>query len=62
MITTEISQKALALYHSHKCFTGLGISDSFIAATALVERRTVVTRNYKHYQKIAELKVESPYG
>lgn len=60
-ITSDISKRALALYHSHRWFTGLGISDSFIAATALVERRTVVTRNYKHYQKIAGLKVETPY-
>lgn len=61
-ITGEISKEALHLYHNNRWFTGLGISDSFIAATALVEKRTLFTRNYKHYQKITGLKVEVPYG
>ncbi|MDD9954135.1 MAG: type II toxin-antitoxin system VapC family toxin [Candidatus Woesearchaeota archaeon] len=36
----------------------IGIVDTFIAATCLVQKETLVTRNTKHFGKISELAVE----
>lgn len=44
-------------YHSH----GIGILDSFIAATALVYDEELVTSNKKHFDFIPNLKLLTPY-
>lgn len=40
---------------------GIGILDCFIAATAITERLTLISRNKKHYQKIPNLILDVPY-
>lgn len=38
---------------------GIGLKDLFIAAIAITNRRTLVTRNTKHFSKIGGLKLET---
>lgn len=38
-----------------------GIADSIIAATAFKEEATLVTRNIRHFKRIAEIKLNRPY-
>ncbi len=38
---------------------GVGLKDLFIAAIAITNRRTLVTRNTKHFSKIEGLKLET---
>lgn len=55
---TEISENIfLKYYHSH----GIGILDTFIAATALVYDEELVTINTKHFDFIPSLKLLKPY-
>jgi tRNA(fMet)-specific endonuclease VapC len=35
----------------------IGVADAMIAATAEAHRRTVITKNFKHFQKVKDLKV-----
>lgn len=60
-IDEEVSEVASEIfinyYHSH----GIGILDSFIAATALVYEEELVTRNLKHFNFIPNLKLIAPY-
>lgn len=60
-ITEDVSKTAedilIKYYHSH----GIGILDSFIAATALVYDEELVTKNIKHFDFIPNLKVLIPY-
>ena len=60
-INEEVSRVAeevlIRFYHSH----GIGILDSFIAATALVYDEELVTRNIKHFDFIPNLKLIAPY-
>ena len=60
-INEEVSSTATDImvkhYHSH----GIGILDSFIAATALVYDEELVTKNIKHFDFIPNLKLISPY-
>lgn len=60
-LSPAISKTALQLYRIKRWSHGLGIPDSFIAATALVHKCTLVTRNTKHYKNIAGLILETPY-
>ncbi|MBI4235311.1 type II toxin-antitoxin system VapC family toxin [Candidatus Peregrinibacteria bacterium] len=60
-LNTNIAKTALQIYKTKKWSTGLGIADSLIAATAIKHKYALVTRNIKHYQNIADLKVKKPY-
>ncbi|MFV1917337.1 MAG: type II toxin-antitoxin system VapC family toxin [Patescibacteria group bacterium] len=55
---SKISEKILIKYHHSN---GIGIRDSFIAATALVYDEELVTRNTKHFDFIPNLKLFTPY-
>lgn len=55
---SRVAEKILSeFYHSH----GIGILDSFIAATALVYDEELATRNTKHFDFIPNLKLLAPY-
>lgn len=60
-ISESISKSAAGIFenfwHSH----GIGVMDSFIAATALVLDEPLVTHNVKHFQFIKGLKIVIPY-
>lgn len=60
-ITDDVSVTSenifIKYYHSH----GVGILDSFIAATALVYDEELITRNTKHLDFIPNLKLIKPY-
>ena len=59
-LTERISLKAYELLKIHSKEDGLTIPDALIAATAVVSRLTLATRNVKHFEKIKELKVMEP--
>ncbi len=40
---------------------GLGLPDALIAATAIVNKAELVTKNIKDFKKITELSVRAPY-
>lgn len=61
-LTESVSKTALNLFRVKHWFMGIGIADSFIAATALTNKCTLVTRNLKHYQGIESLKLHTPYS
>ena len=60
-INEDVSKVAeeifIKYYHSH----GIGILDSFIAATALAYDEELATRNKKHFDFIPDLKIITPY-
>ena len=60
-ITESVEKTALELYRVKRWSIGIGIVDSFIAATAIVHKYQIVSRNKKHYQNIAQLKIYTPY-
>lgn len=60
-ISTSISKTAWQIFQTQYFSAHLGIPDSFIAATALINDSKLLTRNIKHYEKIPSLKVERPY-
>ncbi len=60
-LSSEISAKALKIYRTYKWASKFDIPDSFIAANALLNKLTLVTRNIKHFKNIASLKIEKPY-
>ncbi len=56
-----VAKKALQIYRTDKWHTGIQIADSFIAATAIENKLTLVTRNIKHYKNIPSLELQKPY-
>ena len=57
-VDKKIARKAGELRRKYGC----NIPDALVAATALVHRlQTVATRNKKHYEKIADVRVYTPY-
>lgn len=60
-LNADIAKTALQIYRVKRWTIGLGIADSFIAATALRYKCELVTRNIKHYQSIEDLKLKTPY-
>lgn len=61
-LTESVSKTALSIFRVKHWFIGIGIVDSFIAATALANKCTLVTRNVKHYQGIESLSLHTPYS
>lgn len=57
----KIAKKALEIYRIKRWTIGLGIVDSFIAATGILNKCELITRNVKHYQNIPGLKIKTPY-
>lgn len=60
-VSPAIGETAFYLYHQKRWKVPMDIPDSFIAATALVKKFTLFTRNTKHYIGISGLKIQSPY-
>lgn len=60
-LTDEVSVKALKLYRTCKWACKLDIPDAFIAASAILNRLSLVTRNVKHFRSVPSLKIEKPY-
>jgi hypothetical protein len=58
-LTTEIGNSAYSLLQFAKSH-GLRVFDSLIAATALEENLTLVSRNKKHFEIIGALKLSVP--
>src|SRR5437763_4933037 len=59
-LAAEIGNSAYRLLKRHAKSHGLRVFDSLIAATALDEDLTLVTKNKKHFQMIDSLKLEVP--
>src|SRR6266480_3402593 len=59
-LTAEIGNSAYGLLRQFAKSHGLRVFDSLIAATAIEENLTLVTRNKKHFQMISNLKLEIP--
>ena len=56
----EIARRAYALMMTFARAHGLHALDALIAATAIENGFTLVSKNRKHFQMIGELKVEVP--
>jgi hypothetical protein len=56
----DITRRAYYLIKTYARSHGLDTLDALIAATALEEGLTLATKNRKHFQMIAELKLEVP--
>lgn len=59
-LATELGNSAYRLLKRYAKSHGLRVFDSLIAATALEEDLTLVTKNKKHFQMITSLKLEVP--
>src|SRR5882762_3300156 len=59
-LTTEIGNSSYGLLRQFAKSHGLRALDSLIAATAIEENLTLVTRNKKHFRMISNLKLEIP--
>ncbi len=55
-VTVEIARRAGRIRRT----TGLDIADALIAATALEHQLPVMTRNLRHFGRVAELALRSP--
>ena len=60
-VDEDISALAGNIFEEFFLRFGLGITDAFIAATALVENTKLVTHNLKHYKFIKDLELIIPY-
>jgi predicted nucleic acid-binding protein len=60
-IDEDISALAGKVFEEFFLRFGLGITDAFIAATALVENTKLVTHNLKHFKFIKDLELIVPY-
>jgi len=54
-VDSGIVRKAAYFYKKYQS----NIADGIIAATSFIFKRTLVTRNIKHFRKIKEIKVKS---
>ena len=59
-LTAEIGNSSYGLLRRFAKSHGLRVFDSLIAATAIEENLTLVTKNKKHFQMIGNLKLEIP--
>jgi len=59
-LTAEIGNSSYGLLREFAKSHGLRVFDSLIAATAIEENLTLVTKNKKHFQMIGNLKLEIP--
>jgi predicted nucleic acid-binding protein len=59
-VNDSIGRRAYDLLKVHAKSGGLRTFDSLIAATAIEEQRTLVTRNHKHFRMVAGLAIDVP--
>ena len=59
-LTTEIGHSAYNLLKQFAKSHGLRVFDSLIAATAIEEKLTLLSKNKKHFQMIKNLNLEIP--
>jgi predicted nucleic acid-binding protein len=59
-LTAKVGNSSYDLLRQFAKSHGLRVFDSLIAATAIEEDLTLVTRNKKHFQMISNLKLEIP--
>jgi len=60
-VTTEVAEKAAILKREHRgSGLTLALDDCLIAATALIEKATLVTGNAKHYPMVPN-KISNPH-
>lgn len=52
---------ALNILETYRFNTNIDIPDAFIAATAIVKKQKLLTKNIKHFQDLSNLKVELLY-
>ena len=57
-VTQDIIEYAIGLRQQKK----MSLGDSIIASTAIVHKRTLVTRNIKDFLWIEDLKIHNPIG
>jgi len=57
-INVGISDEAVKLLREFRLSHGLLIPDAFIAATAVIKKAELVTKNYKHYHFIPDLNLK----
>ncbi len=60
-LDAEISKEAYGIFSGHFHKSGIGILDSFLAATAKVYNANLITLNTKHFKGLTGLKVVRPY-
>ncbi len=60
-VNETVSKIAWDIFYNYFHKTGIGILDSFIAATALYKKTELVTRNVKHFKFIKGLELIVPY-
>jgi predicted nucleic acid-binding protein len=58
--TDDVTRRAYDLMKTHAKSAGLGTLDALIAATAIENGLTLVSKNRKHFQMIGELSLEAP--
>ena len=59
-LTTEIGNSSYGLLRQFAKSHGLRVFDSLIAATAIEENLTLLSKNRKHFQMISNLNLEIP--
>src|SRR5580693_747884 len=59
-VNEAIGRRAYDLFKTYARSNGLRTLDSLIAATAIEQRRTLVTRNRKHFEMISQLAIAVP--
>ncbi|MEK6279499.1 MAG: type II toxin-antitoxin system VapC family toxin [Acidobacteriota bacterium] len=59
-LTTDIGNSSYGLLRQFAKSHGLRVFDSLIAATAIEENLTLVTKNKKHFKMISNLNLEIP--
>ena len=57
-LSPEVEERAIALRQERK----MGLADAIIAATALVHRRRLVTRNVDDFKHVAGLDLTNPFA
>lgn len=57
-VTADIARRAGRIRRS----TGLDVADALIAATALEHGMKVMTRNLRHFERVAGLELQPPAG
>ena len=58
--TDDVTRRAYYLMKTHAKSAGLGTLDALIAATAIENGLTLVSKNRKHFHMIGELSLEAP--
>jgi predicted nucleic acid-binding protein len=56
--TTDVTQQTILLRRQYK---KLKLGDAIIAATALVNNLTIITRNTSDFKNITDIKVVNPF-